>query len=500
MQLQTWCQLELHAHIVRWLNTRLAVLLLCSQRVLEHQMQLQAWCQMDLRTHLMHRLHTNLIALLFCLHTCGHYLPTLQQAPLYSEDSTAAGPNTKTRKKTRKTALRNKSKLKEGASAAETVNFHYTTLGTDEFRLLEIAPGDIDAPLVCTLKHTSFQSNERYCALSYTWGSPEPPFYVKCNGGDIRITKSLHEALCRMRRTWFPVMVWADAICINQSDNSEKSQQVVRMGEIYSKASRLFIWLGNPLTPSDADVTVDTMEKLGRMVQAIRDENQEVAWHRGGFIVAMQEGIRAEAISEIEWQKLQDCFLMPWFSRVWVFQEVASVMRFSDDNIRVGYGNREFAWTTVVEIMAILGPFKTANPVSVRCPYAVTMERNIRMESWVRRVHIHLPNDQITEEDVAEALARKPFPDGRTLQDYSRFGGLVAEVAIVIDLCKFTSPNASEDNHLQLDSDKDAALMMEAVLRIFPHGSYLDIPKTLNCHHSQTRSSHDYSPRPSNFG
>lgn len=457
-------------------------------------MQLQAWCQMDLRTHLMHRLHTNLIALLFCLHTCDHSLGTLQQAALDSEDSTAAGSKSKTRKKTQETAPRNKSKLKESASTAETVNFRYTTLGTDEFRLLEIAPGEIDAPLVCTLKHASFHSNERYCALSYTWGSPEPPFFIKCNGGDIRITRSLHEALCRMRRTWFPVMIWADAICINQGDNSEKSQQVMRMGEIYSKASRLFIWLGNPVTPSDADVTVDAMEKLERMVEAILNERQEVAWHRGGFIVAVQEGMRAEATSEDEWQKLQDYFLMPWFSRVWVFQEVASVMACTPDNIRVGYGNRDVPWMTIVRMMVILGPFKSVNPVSIRCPFAVTMERNIRMESLVRKVHIHLPNDQITEEDVGEALVRKPFPDGRPLVAHSRVGGVVTHVAIVIDLCRLTSPNASKDNCLQLDSDRDAALIVDAVLRIFPHGSYLGIPQTLNCHHSQTRSCHNYYP------
>ena len=39
-------------------------------------------------------------------------------------------------------------------------------------------------------------------------------------------------------------VVWIDAICINQTDIEERSQQVEMMGLIYSKAVRNLIWLG----------------------------------------------------------------------------------------------------------------------------------------------------------------------------------------------------------------------------------------------------------------
>lgn len=38
--------------------------------------------------------------------------------------------------------------------------------------------------------------------------------------------------------------LWIDAICINQDDIAEKNSQVAMMAEIYKKATRVNIWLG----------------------------------------------------------------------------------------------------------------------------------------------------------------------------------------------------------------------------------------------------------------
>ncbi|KAH7396120.1 heterokaryon incompatibility protein-domain-containing protein, partial [Pyrenochaeta sp. MPI-SDFR-AT-0127] len=39
-------------------------------------------------------------------------------------------------------------------------------------------------------------------------------------------------------------VLWVDAICINQTDNDERSKQVAIMGEIYNRAIKVFAWLG----------------------------------------------------------------------------------------------------------------------------------------------------------------------------------------------------------------------------------------------------------------
>jgi Heterokaryon incompatibility protein (HET) len=38
--------------------------------------------------------------------------------------------------------------------------------------------------------------------------------------------------------------IWADAICINQIDTSEKTEQVPLMADIYERAELVLVWLG----------------------------------------------------------------------------------------------------------------------------------------------------------------------------------------------------------------------------------------------------------------
>jgi hypothetical protein len=38
--------------------------------------------------------------------------------------------------------------------------------------------------------------------------------------------------------------LWVDALCVNQDDRVEQSQQVAMMAAIYAKALRVLVWLG----------------------------------------------------------------------------------------------------------------------------------------------------------------------------------------------------------------------------------------------------------------
>lgn len=50
-----------------------------------------------------------------------------------------------------------------------------------------------------------------------------------------------------MRPRWGqPMVLWVDDVCINQIDNVEKGQQVVRMGQVYKLARCVRVWLGEP--------------------------------------------------------------------------------------------------------------------------------------------------------------------------------------------------------------------------------------------------------------
>jgi len=58
------------------------------------------------------------------------------------------------------------------------------------------------------------------------------------------ITKNLHEALQSLRNPRSPCVVWADAICIDQSNIQERGQQVLFMREIYSASAMTLVYLG----------------------------------------------------------------------------------------------------------------------------------------------------------------------------------------------------------------------------------------------------------------
>lgn len=86
----------------------------------------------------------------------------------------------------------------------------------------------------------------KYAALSYAWGGQPPDRRMLLDGKTMPISKTCEEALQVMRPTdpEDVLSIWVDAICINQRDGLEKNSQVAMMGEIFSRASRVNMWLG----------------------------------------------------------------------------------------------------------------------------------------------------------------------------------------------------------------------------------------------------------------
>ncbi len=83
-----------------------------------------------------------------------------------------------------------------------------------------------------------------YEALSYVWGNAVFPETL-CLGekGTHAITTNLSRCLVALRKPDSVRVLWVDAVCINQQDVKEKSQQVALMGKIYRGAKTVLIWL-----------------------------------------------------------------------------------------------------------------------------------------------------------------------------------------------------------------------------------------------------------------
>ena len=55
----------------------------------------------------------------------------------------------------------------------------------------------------------------------------------------------IYQCLVRLRHETDTLVIWIDAICINQQSNQEKNTQVPLIKDIYLAAEKVYIWLGD---------------------------------------------------------------------------------------------------------------------------------------------------------------------------------------------------------------------------------------------------------------
>ena len=55
--------------------------------------------------------------------------------------------------------------------------------------------------------------------------------------------------------------MWIDALCINQNNDAEKTEQVKQMQFIYARTSHLVVWIGE--ASEDSDLGMQTVRQLG---------------------------------------------------------------------------------------------------------------------------------------------------------------------------------------------------------------------------------------------
>jgi hypothetical protein len=206
----------------------------------------------------------------------------------------------------------------------------YRQLSGSEIRLIKILPGSWGDPISCELVYLLLDDRPKYVALSYAWGDPTETQPVTLNGQVYHITKSLFTGLRRLRYM-IPVAdedpetfitdklesfyLWADAICINQEDEGEKSTQVTRMSDIYSLAGRVYAWLGEN---EEEDPVVRMIMGLAHCVGL---DSRLWGTYLSQCFDHSSDEFRGFA------RGLINLSSRSWFSRIWVIQEVGLAAR-----------------------------------------------------------------------------------------------------------------------------------------------------------------------------
>ncbi|KAK8128868.1 hypothetical protein PG984_009976 [Apiospora sp. TS-2023a] len=192
-------------------------------------------------------------------------------------------------------------------------------------------------------KRTGRRGIRRYDALSYTWGEGQvTTFAVNCNGKELRVHHNLNEALPFLARRNSQLPIWIDAVCFNQADDDEKRVQIALMRQIYEDASTVWVWLGRG-NETSGDVIAGLQEK-GQPVHV--NDRAEVERILEVKVTRAGQDIVPWLSSDEAWSTYYDLYDNPWYSRLWVFQEVALAKR-----IRVLLGPHEVGWKLLRNIV-----------------------------------------------------------------------------------------------------------------------------------------------------
>ena len=195
------------------------------------------------------------------------------------------------------------------------LQFEYERLnGPSDFRLLKLQPGQCAESLISNLILSSLDDHSYiWTALSYTWGDPQIRGELLCNGVPLSITANLHSALQRLRLVDKPLLLWADAVCINQDDIEEKEAQVRLMRRIYTQASLVVADLGDAGDDYDDVATI-----FNALVHIVKTTS---AYEQIGYEHYERYGLAA--YTDRKWESWRKFLARPWFRRVWVMQEYA---------------------------------------------------------------------------------------------------------------------------------------------------------------------------------
>jgi hypothetical protein len=133
------------------------------------------------------------------------------------------------------------SRVSSSAGTLGKAVYRYTELREGEFRLVELLPTRMST-IKCKVHHVPLRNPPPYTAVSYAWGDPGDTTTLRLENIEIPVALSLHGALGALRHPSRPTMVWIDALCIDQQNGTERTQQVHRM--IKSGTSRGGYWAG----------------------------------------------------------------------------------------------------------------------------------------------------------------------------------------------------------------------------------------------------------------
>ena len=263
--------------------------------------------------------------------------------------------------------------------------YTYRALDSKNIRLLYLLPGETGDQLQGVINHVPYDSAGTYRALSYVWGTDQRTQNLMTPDGVLLITSPLSKALQGLRHRNKAIMLWVDAICINQKNKIEKAQQVRLLPKIFQTATSTYAFLEGG---KGSDAAIEMLMQI--RVKAAYDEKSEFKTYTADGTESelgndsecessSGESMKVDGMSSKDepnaedwpndlprvpaswnercipypddaiWASVGAVFALSWFRRVWVIQEMVAAA-----NVKIVCGKWVIDWNDLHRAIEIV--------------------------------------------------------------------------------------------------------------------------------------------------
>ncbi|KAH7140146.1 heterokaryon incompatibility protein-domain-containing protein [Dactylonectria estremocensis] len=339
-----------------------------------------------------------------------------------------------------------------------TITYRRLNPLTREIRLLEIQPAhNLDDPVKCRLITFRHHEDLEYIAISSLYGDPSETETVYVSRRAVTLTTHLAQALKQVRAFFYQsttkqhqqplparflngaprwvkhifdlsgsysrdgemdrpgvLRVWLDILCVNQSDEWEKSKQHVEMKHIYSYADLVVGWLGEKAEHTDAAIA--TMSEIEEAMPATwgepgdREKNPEdySPTHRWTESIKYMwaPGPNGElACTRPHWIGCVEFMTRPYFQRRWIIEEITTA-KFPAFLV----GDTLVPWRHALSLYRLMDEFKFS-PSDIFPPHLIPAVAELPLETT-----------QTLLDEFVKDKPRQAKDDGSRRSSLTRFG------------------------------------------------------------------------------
>ncbi|KAF2028583.1 hypothetical protein EK21DRAFT_113751 [Setomelanomma holmii] len=144
---------------------------------------------------------------------------------------------------------------------------------------------------------------------------------LELQGQTLYVIRDLESALRNISQMVKKLVIWADALCVNQTDLSERAAQVRLMGDIYRDANHILIWIGS--MQEDGVLALDFIETLGNAYYDLESVDAAVDFINNRDI--------PQLLFDRGWTAVAQMLKRPWWTRIWTLQEAGLAREVSMD-------------------------------------------------------------------------------------------------------------------------------------------------------------------------